>query len=210
VFLNFNGSLDGPISIPNVGSYVLPAFAADQLSPSFVELDDQIKDLIEGIIADRFAEYDLRILNSDDHLRPTNQSYAIVHFGGTSTTTQGAAQLVDTYNAVLDDQAIVYTNNWVSNFYGDVPGFNALDAAVTIGQVACLQIGKLIGLVDVNNPADLMDFLQDGVAAPPSAFVPTRIFQSSILDEEIWPFGFQNEPQLLLEIIGPAAPQPPP
>lgn len=209
LFLNFNGSLDADIDIPNVGPFTLPAFDASQLNPSFVGLSDQLKDLIQGVIEERFAQFDLRILNSDDHARPTNQDFAIVHFGGNSTISQGASQLVDTYNAWMDDQAIVFTDNWVSNFYSDVPGFNLMDAAVTIGQVACLQIGKLLGLVDVNNPSDTMDFLADGVPASPSTFQRERTLQSSILDGDIWPFGFQNGPQLVEEMLGQAPPQPP-
>jgi hypothetical protein len=206
VFLNFNGSLDGPISIPNVGSFVLPAFDATQLSPSFAGLSDQLKDQIQLVIEQRFADFNLRVLNSDDNARPTNQAFAIVHFGGYRASSQGAAQLIDTYNAVKDDQAIVFTDDWVNDY---PRGFNLQDSEVTVGEVACRLIGQLIGLQDVNNPGDLMDFLQDGVVLPPALYAQGRTFQSSILDEEVWPFGFQNGPQLLLEILGPAPPQPP-
>jgi hypothetical protein len=117
---------------------------------------------------------------------------------------------VDTYNVVMDDQAIVYTDSWVSRYYGGAPGFNMIDAATTIGQVANLQIGKLLGLLDVNNPGDTMDFITStGGTAAPSAFLLPRTFQSSMLDSSIWPFGFQNSPALLLEILGDSPPEVP-
>lgn len=156
-----------------------------------------------GTFRETFAQFNLTVLTDED---PAPQApYSVIHIGPASPGLDhlGHAEIIDYPNAVLDDVAIVDTNNQALQA-ARLLGPEAFGAAV--GKVAAHEMGHLLGLVHVSDPQALMTGAGcQGVGLDPLSMLERKFKTgpvSSFTDN--FSMGYQDAEQYLLEILGPA------
>lgn len=190
VFLDWNGGDN--LVVANVGTFNLPPFAASQ-----VGLDDsqtgRLKDLVQQGVAQRYAGLNLVVLNSDDHAEPA-APHSTIYFGSTSRQAFAISQQVDSFNHDAQDNAIVFTGA----FAGAFPGTPSLDEIATaIVNTTAHEIGHLLGLVHTADSDELMD-----TTGTNARLLQPQSFGTAVLDQSVFPTGFQNAVELLAWTIG--------
>lgn len=190
VYLNWAGGQN--IRIENVGVYDLDPFsAADVGLPA--NRTAELKDAIQGVIADRFDGFALMLENTDDDPAPT-LPHSTVHFGGDSRNAFAIAEQIDTFNEDQSDNAIVFTDGFRGAF-SITPTLNQM--ATAIGNTAAHEVGHLLGLIHTDDCAGLMD-----TACGNDALLFEQAFKLSPIDESVFPIGLQNAQDLIEWTIG--------
>lgn len=115
VFLDWNGGQN--IVIENVGTFDLTPFDAGDLG-SYGDRTEEMKDRIQDIVEQRYAAYNLILMNSDDHAVPA-VPHTTVYFGGQHSQAFAIAEQIDTMNENASDNAIVFTESYRSVFLRD-------------------------------------------------------------------------------------------
>jgi hypothetical protein len=190
VYLDWAGGQD--ITIPNVGTYDLSPFNAADLGP-YDGRTEEMKDAVQQIIEDRYAGYDLTVLNSDDDPVPT-EPHSTVYFGGFDQYAFAISQQIDPYNSDPSDDTIVFTESYDVAFQQH-PTFEQMTQAV--GNTVAHELGHLLGLVHTADCKSLMDTS----CGNESILVPQQ-FLVALLDRSVFPVGLQNAPELLDWILG--------
>ncbi len=190
VFLDYRGGQN--IEIPNVGVFDLNPFDAADLGP-FTGQTAQIEDGIEAVVRDRYADYDLTLLNSDDDAEPA-APHSTVYFGGRSVVAFAISEQIDTHNADPSDVAIVFTESYSSAFSG-VPTTD--EVIVAVGNTVAHEIGHLLGLVHTADCDELMDSTCSN-----DALLVKQTFGLAPLQDAVFPVGMQDAAELLGWVLG--------
>jgi len=196
VLLDFDG---GIITIPGDQTYAVGPFDAADIDAAYAGQTVAVARSIIDNVRSNFDGLALVLYDTLDNKPPPGTTLSVVYFGGNSRTAFGISQAVDPYNHDPADSAIIFTETFSANTFGRLLTVDELGRA--IGNIAAHEMGHLLGLNHVADPADLMD-----TVGGPSTFLVDQQFQESPLDSSIWPFGNQDGWLLLTEILGTAVP----
>lgn len=190
VYLHWSGGSN--ISIDNVGVFNLKPFDAADVGP-YQGRTDEMKSAIQQVVADRYAAFNLILLNSDDNSVPT-YPHSTVYFGGKASNAFAIAEKVDLFNSDPIDKAIVFTDTFRGAF-SNTPTLGQM--ATAIGNTTAHEIGHLLGLVHTQDCWDLMD-----TTCGNDSLLQLQVFKLAPLDDTIFPFGLQNATELIEWAIG--------
>ncbi len=190
VFLDWDGGQN--IVVENVGVFDLPPFDAAQVGP-FDQLTEPMKDRVEQIVRQRFAGFNLTVLNSDDHPVPS-EPHTTVYFGGENRRAFAISEKIDAENADKSDNAIIFTSSYDGAFNG-VPTFEQV--SIALGNTVAHEIGHLLGLLHTADCADLMD-----TSCGNDSILVDQAFKTGALDFSTFPVGSQNSPEILGWLLG--------
>lgn len=190
VFLNWNGGLN--TVVPNVGEFDLTPFDAGDLGERS-DATETIKELVQEFVEDVYADYNLTLLNSDDDARPAGP-HTTIHFGGNNQRAFAISEQVDSYNADLSDDSILFTRAYRMAFSSDP---TLTEISIALGNTVAHEIGHLLGLVHTADCNELMDSTcgNDRLLRP-------QEFGVAPLDDRVFPLGSQNAAQLLAWTLG--------
>ncbi len=195
VLLDFDGAT---VSIPGDRTYTIGAFDASRVDSRLAGRDDELILSVQNELEDRFDGYGVDFYTTSDPGLVDDGTYARLVFGGQSFSTFGLAQSVDHYNQNPVDEAIIFTDGW-ANAFSHLPTVN--DLFTSLGNVAAHEMGHLLGLEHTADVTGLMDS-----AGTADTILVDQQFKLSILYDEVFPFGWQDAPTLLLDTVGPAVP----
>lgn len=158
-------------------------------------------DHVVGVMMDRlrsdFAGLDVVIFDSKQHARPA-APHSALYIGNYNPRYLGLADNVDTGNASLQQEAIIYAED-ISLFEALLPTPDEVGQA--LANIAAHELGHLLGLEHTGTAADLMS-----VAASARQLLEyDATFMRAALHVEVFPIGWQDNPATLLRNVGPAA-----
>lgn len=190
VFLDWRGGDN--IIIPNVGVYNLPPFSAVDVGLAASQTE-ALKDRVQEIVEERYAGFNLMVLNSDDDQEPT-EPHSTVYFGGADFRAFAISEQIDTFNADPSDKAIVFTRGYRGAFLRTP---TSEQMAQALGNTVAHEVGHLFGLVHTADCNDLMD-----TTCFNDRILSEQEFSTAPLDDSVWPFGYQPAPDILEWVLG--------
>jgi len=140
-----------------------------------------------------YAGYDVIVWSSLDGPPPA-AVHSVVHFGADGRGLLGLADSVDQYNVNLNQRAIVFTNSF--SLYSGMR-LSARQMAQIMPNTASHELGHLWGLYHTADPQHLMD-----TTGNVWDLVANQQFQRAPLEPTVFPYGQQNTPKLLTQIVG--------
>lgn len=198
VLLNFDG---GTVDAPSLGPTTVRPFDAASISRIYRGQTSRLKELIRDSMVQNYLRFNVVVMTSDDPPPPPDVLFTTIFLGGFNPAAFGIAESVDLYNADFCDDAIIYAES-----FGPGAGFTSAPTveglAVAIGNVTAHEAGHLLGLNHVSDDLALMDD-----RSVTDAFLEDQEFTEAPLSSDIMPIGTQDARLLLLEIVGPAAPE---
>jgi hypothetical protein len=193
LLLDFDGA---DIDSSALGQLTLDRFDAADISPIYQGQTDIIKETIRSTFEQNFERFDVTITTTDDPPLPSGTEYSVIYFGGFSNEAYGIAEGVDAYNVDYCDDAIIFTESFVPEYFSVNP--TAVEMGVAIGNIGSHEAGHLLGLNHVDDDRALMD---DASAA--DAFLDDQEFMVAPLSLDLMPIGVQDAVLLLEETVGP-------
>jgi hypothetical protein len=189
--LDFEGGRN--IRIGNRPAINVPAFDAENISSDFEGFSSTMIAQIVAGVRSRFAPYNVSILSTSETFTDS-QTLSRVYFGTFDPALLGVADGVDEYNALTAQHAIVFTDTFEA-FDPLRPSIAAISQA--IANVACHEIGHLLGLVHTQQPHDVMD-----VTASLRQLMEGQVFGRAPIYSTVFPLGNQDSAQMLLDAVG--------
>jgi hypothetical protein len=190
VYLNFAGGDN--VRVQSRGPYALTPFDAADAGAAYAGLSDTMKAAIMAAVREDYAAYDVVVCSSDDG--PPVAPCAILQFGGYDSALLGLADNVDQYNVNPGQAAIIYVESF-RDF--EIMQLTATEMGQMIGNVASHEFGHLLGLFHTRLPSDVMD--TTGTAWD---LAENQTFQRADLEASVFPFGSENCPRRLGEVVG--------
>lgn len=193
VFLDFDG---GTVNDPSLGSVESEPFDAADIDSSYEDQTEAVKTVILDTVRQNFEALDLTLVTSVTDAPPEEGTYSTIYFGGFNRCAFGDGDGVDPYNSDPADNAVVYTGSFTPDLFSVPPGPEEL--GVAIGNIASRELGHLLGLHDVDDPAAIMN-------REPAAdtLLQDQEFKIADLAENVFPLGAEDSVTLLSEILGP-------
>jgi hypothetical protein len=191
IFFNFDGA--EAIRIGTRSPVDVPPFEGSLIAPEFA---DQTEDLIARIlefVREDYIGLDVTFISSREGSPPADP-YTTIHFGAYDPDLLGVADNVDEYNYQLRQTAIVF----VDTFQAFLPLEPTVDEmAHALANVAAHETGHLLGLQHTHEPRGIMD-----ISANLRQMMANQAFLRSPLDPYVFPVGYQDAAQLLVESVG--------
>ncbi len=192
VLLDFDGAT---VEVPGVKTYRVGAFDPADVDARLAGRDEEVKQRIRNGLEDQYDDYDIDFVTTDDALLPDDGTYSRLVFGGSRSNIFGIAQAIDPYNQDLSDEALIFTGEWSTSFTG-TPTVDEL--LISISNVAAHELGHLLGLRHTADITSLMD-----ATGTSDTLLLQQQFKLAPVSDEVFPFGWQDAVQLLLDTLGP-------
>jgi hypothetical protein len=193
VWVNFGGGSN--VTVNSHANMSFPAFDATRIGADYAGETGEMKAAILAALVEDYADYNLVVTTSDEG-PPPSEPHSVVHLGGDDDALLGLADNVDQYNTDLEQNAIVFADAFAPY---TVMGLTTAEMGQMVGNVVSHELGHLLGLYHTADPADVMD--TTGTAWDLAA---DQTFLRGVLEESVFPTGYENCPARLLEILGPA------
>jgi hypothetical protein len=190
LYLDWAGGAN--ISIPNVGNFDLPAFSASQVGLPASQTA-ALKARVQAIVEDRYAGYNLTVLNSDDNGVPS-AAHSTAYFGSEDPRAFAISEQVDSFNQDPSDDCIIYTGSFRGAFIF-TPTFEQM--AQALGNTVAHECGHLLGLVHTADCADMMD-----TTCYNERILTPQQFSTATIDASVFTFGLQPEQDILTWVLG--------
>ncbi len=192
VYMDFAGGADVQIGLEPI-AHMRP-FSAESISGRLNGKSDTIIDQLVDLMRRDFAPYHVTLLDSRHDSRPAGP-HTQLFFGNYNSRYLGLADNVDTGNAFLEQEAIIYAED-ISLFESLLP--TAEEVAQALANIGSHELGHLLGLEHSGDQRDVM-----ATAATARQILENDAdFLRSITQPDVFPVGFQNEPVLLLRNVG--------
>jgi hypothetical protein len=192
VYLDFDGA--SGVRVHGRSGVTFPPFDASSISPDYAGATEQVVAEIAQTMRLDYAFYDVTILSSLEGPPPQDTECTTIYFGGSDDTLLGLADNVDMYNSNKQQAAVVFIESFSPY---SVMGLDAEEMALMIGNVGSHELGHLLGLYHTQDPSEIMD--STGSAWD---LAQDQAFQRAPLEENVFPTGMQNAPELLQETLG--------
>lgn len=189
IFLDWDG---GAFTSETLGSFNLPEFDATQVGLRS-DQTQTLKDQVYAVVTDRYADYQITFVSSDDS-DPPAEPHSTVYFGGDSSRAFALAEHIDVHNQDKTDVAIIFTEAYADAF-AFTPTLSQM--ANAIGNTVAHEVGHLLGLVHTSDCGELMD-----ATCYNEALLLDQTFDRAEIDIATFPTGYQNAAELLAWILG--------
>ncbi len=191
LYLNFSG---GEVDDPVFGRFDVGPFDAGDIDPIYEGQTEFMIQAIRATTEQNYERFNVTILDSiNDGPMPVDASEIV--FGGFNDLAFGAAQDVDLYNQNHTDTAIIFTESFEVDLFGQPP--SPASMSVAIANVTAHEAGHLLGLHHVRDADAIMD-----EASPSFTLLADQEFISAPLSTSIFPLGNHNSAALLEVIVG--------
>jgi hypothetical protein len=192
VYLDFRGGAN--VQIAAQPYELMRPFSAESISSRLVGQTEFIIERVAALIREDYALYDAVIYDSQSG-GPPGQPHTTLYFGNYNKSFLGLSDNVDTGNGYLEQDAIIYTEDY--QMFENLRA-SAEEIAQAIANTGAHELGHLVGLEHASQALDVM-----ATAATARQILEKNcIFQRSGLDPGVFPAGWQNGPALLLQNIG--------
>ncbi|MEK6643456.1 MAG: hypothetical protein AABZ08_06060 [Planctomycetota bacterium] len=191
-YLDFAGGANVQIALQPYE--IMQPFSAGAISQRFVDQTEAMSDRIVELMRADFVNYNVVLV--DGRKEPTPEGpITRLYFGNFNQAFLGLSDNVDTDNVVLDQKAIIYTEDY-QLFESLLPTME--EVAQAIANTGSHELGHLLGLEHADHPLDIMST----AATARQILENDASFQQSPLDEGVFPAGLQNGPTTLGQNVG--------
>lgn len=171
----------------------VPAFDAGSISSDYFGRTTQMMSTVVQRVRDDYAAYDVTILSTSEGTN-YERGMSRVFFGTFDPALLGVAEGVDEFNGARDQEAIVFTDTFDA-FVKLSPTLEQMSQA--LANVTSHEIGHLLGMVHTADPIAIMD-----VTASLRELLRDQVFTKSPIYSAVFPLGYQDSPQYLLDTLG--------
>jgi hypothetical protein len=192
VWLDFEGGDYVRIGLEPVE--LMRPFSAESISDRLAGQTDYIIDLVLAHMRQDYAGLNVTLVDSRHSTEPTDV-HSSLFFGNYSAAYLGLADNVDTGNAALQQEAIIYSED-LALWESLRP--SAEEVALALANIASHELGHLLGL---EHSAEAGCVMATAGSARQVLEVDSA-FQRSRLQSDVFPVGYQNSPVLLTQNVG--------
>ncbi|MHC5108538.1 MAG: matrixin family metalloprotease [Planctomycetota bacterium] len=191
VLLVFNGGQN--VRIGSRAPVDVPVFLAGEIDPRYEGHTARIMARVTKLVRDDYAEHDVQIFSTSEGTQ-WDGFMTQIFFGTYDPGLLGVAEGVDEFNSTLSQKAIIFTDTFAA--------FSPIDPTVdeisqALANVTSHEIGHLLGLVHSRDSLGIMD-----VTASLNQLLQDQFFRMSRLYDDVFPVGYQNAGQSLLDAVG--------
>jgi hypothetical protein len=191
VYFNFDGA--EAIRIGTRSPVNVPPFEGSLIAPEFADQTEELIARILELVREDYIGLDVTFISSREGSPPADP-YTTIHFGAYDPDLLGVADNVDEYNYQLRQTAIVFVDTFQA-FLSLEPTMDEM--AHALANVAAHETGHLLGLQHTHEPRGIMD-----ISANLRQMMANQAFLRSPLDSYVFPVGYQDAAQLLVESVG--------
>ncbi len=192
VYLDFEGGAGVQIALEPI--VVMSPFSAESISGRLAGQTSYIISLVMDHMRRDFAPFDVTLLDSKHHARPA-LPHTGLYFGNFNASYLGLADNVDTGNASLQQEAIIFSET-LSLWEALQP--SAEEIGLALANIAGHELGHLLGLEHAAYQGDLMST----ASSARQVLEVDAAFLRSPLQADVFPAGFQDGVATLLLNLG--------